>query len=59
MATRFVADRLSFDYLTLPPSPYRIQCTVLDKGGLSYVVVMVPPIGDEPKSSAKDLGRPA
>jgi hypothetical protein len=44
---RFVADRVTCDYFTPEPYRYRISCTVLNPGGLSYVVVMVPPIGDE------------
>jgi hypothetical protein len=44
---RFVADRVSCDYFTPEPYRYRVPCTVLNDGGLSYLVVMVPPIGDE------------
>lgn len=42
----FVADRVSCDYFTPEPHRYRVSCTVLNDGGLSYLVVMVPPIGD-------------
>jgi len=44
---RFVDDRVSCDYFTPEPHCYRISCTVLNDGGLSYLVVMVPPIGGE------------
>lgn len=43
---RFVSDRISCDYFTPEPHRYRISCTVMNNGGLSYLVVMVPPIGD-------------
>lgn len=39
-------DRLTCDYLTPKPNHYRISCTVLNDGGLSYLVVVIPPIGD-------------
>lgn len=43
----FVEDRLTCVYLTPEPNRYRISCTVLNDGGLSYLVVMVPPVGDK------------
>jgi hypothetical protein len=44
---RFVADRVSCDYFTPEPHRYRISCTALTDGGLTYLVVTVPPIGDD------------
>ena len=43
---RFVSDRISCDYFTPEPHRYRITCTVKNDGGLSYLIVMVPPFGD-------------
>jgi hypothetical protein len=37
---RFVADRATFELRSAGAQPYRISCTVLDEGGLSYVGVM-------------------
>ena len=36
---RFVPDRLSYEFVVGGASPYRVSCTVLANGGLSYVVV--------------------
>lgn len=44
---RFVADRVTCEYFTPGSYRYRVSCTVFACGGLLYVVVMVPPIGDE------------
>jgi hypothetical protein len=44
---RFVPTALSCDYFTPDPARYRVSCNVEKDGGLSYLVVMVPPIGDE------------
>jgi hypothetical protein len=44
---RFVSDRVTCEYFTPEPHRYRVSCTVLNDGGLSYLVVTVPPIGDE------------
>jgi hypothetical protein len=41
----YVPDRITYEYLTAKPNRYRVSCTVLNEGGLTYVVVMVPPIG--------------
>ena len=43
----FVPDRATYEYLTAEPKRYRVSCTVLNDGGLTYMVVMVPPIGGE------------
>lgn len=43
---QFVAGRKVYDYLTPAPNRYRVSCTVEDARGLSYLVIMVPPIGD-------------
>ena len=37
---RFVADRATYELRSAGRQPYRISCTVLDKGGLTYVGVM-------------------
>jgi hypothetical protein len=37
---RFVADRATYELRSAGAQPYRISCTVLDDGGLSYVGVM-------------------
>lgn len=39
---RFVADRVTCEYLSPEPHRYCLSCTVLNDGGLSYLVVMVP-----------------
>ncbi len=44
---KFVADRVTREYLTPKPNRYRVSCTVHKTDGLIHVVVMVPPIGDE------------
>jgi hypothetical protein len=44
---RFVKDRISCDYFSPLPHRYRLSCTVLNEGGLNYLVIMVPPIGDD------------
>ena len=42
---RFVPDALVYDYVTPPPARYRLSCNVHERAGLTYLVVMVPPIG--------------
>jgi hypothetical protein len=39
---RFTAGKASYEFLTTDSEPYKVSCTVKDKGGLSYLVVMVP-----------------
>lgn len=39
---RFVDDRISYEFLSQEPHPYKVSCTVLNEGGLVYLVVMVP-----------------
>ena len=53
---RFVADRVSCEYFTPEPDRYRVSCTVLYDGGLSYLVVMVPPIGDDDDDGEENEG---
>ena len=38
---QFVPDRKSYDFLVTNGEPYHISCTVLNDGGLSYLVVMI------------------
>jgi hypothetical protein len=37
---RFADDRVSYEFRTAGPQPYKVSCTVLNEGGLSYLVVM-------------------
>jgi hypothetical protein len=39
---RFVADRVTYEFLSQEPHPYEVSCTVLNEGGLVYLVIMVP-----------------
>jgi hypothetical protein len=39
---RFTADRATYCYRTRDAEPYSVSCTVLDNGGLTYLVIMVP-----------------
>jgi hypothetical protein len=39
---RFVKDRVSYEFVFRGPPKYDVWCTVLNKGGLTYLVVMVP-----------------
>lgn len=39
---RFVKDRITYDFILKGPPQYRISCTVLHKGGLTYLVIMAP-----------------
>jgi hypothetical protein len=39
---RFVKDRVSYEFVVARPSKYNVSCTVLNKGGLTYLVVMIP-----------------
>lgn len=47
---RFVSDRISFDFLVEGPPTYEVSCTVLNDGGLTYLVVMRPLPVDKEKS---------
>lgn len=38
----FTPDRLTYEFLYTGPPAYKISCTVLNDGGLTYLVVMVP-----------------
>ncbi len=42
---RFVKDRVSYEFALAEPQRYDVSCTVLNEGGLCYVVVMRPPFG--------------
>lgn len=42
---RFVPDRRSYEFMTGGKEPFRISCTVLAQGGLTYLGVMMP-LGD-------------
>jgi len=39
---RFVKDRVSYEFVVAGPPKYNLSCTVLKKGGLTYLVVMAP-----------------
>jgi hypothetical protein len=39
---RFVADRVTYEFFHQEPNPYEVSCTVLNEGGLVYLVVMAP-----------------
>lgn len=39
---RFVADRVTHEFLFQEQHPYRVSCTVLNGGGIVYLVVTVP-----------------
>ncbi len=39
---RFVKDRVSYEFVVAGPPKYDVSCTVLNKGGLTYLVVMAP-----------------
>lgn len=39
---RFVNDRVSYEFVVPGPPTYDISCTVLNNGGLTYLVVVVP-----------------
>lgn len=39
----FTPDRLTYEFLCMGPPEYAISCTVLNDGGLTYLVVMIPP----------------
>ena len=39
---RFTNDRVSYEFVVSGPPRYDVSCTVLNKGGLTYLVVMVP-----------------
>lgn len=38
----FVKDRVSYEFVVPGPPKYYVSCTVLNEGGLSYLVVMAP-----------------
>lgn len=39
---RFVKDRVSYEFVVSGPPKYDVSCTVLNNGGLTYLVVVVP-----------------
>jgi hypothetical protein len=39
---QFVADRITYEFFYQEPHPYEISCTVLNEGGLVYLVIMIP-----------------
>jgi hypothetical protein len=39
---RFGKDRVSYEFVVPGPPKYDVSCTVLNKGGLTYLVVMAP-----------------
>jgi hypothetical protein len=39
---RLVTDRVSYEFVVPGPPRYDVSCTVLDTGGLTYLVVMAP-----------------
>jgi hypothetical protein len=39
---RFVKDRVSYEFIVPRPPRYNVSCTVLNQGGLTYLVVMAP-----------------
>lgn len=39
---RFVSDRISYEFVITGPPKYDVSCTVLNDGGLTYLVVMKP-----------------
>jgi len=39
---RYVADRISYEYIVEGPPKFSVSCTVLERGGLTYLVVMRP-----------------
>jgi hypothetical protein len=43
---RFIPDRVTYQFVTAGPEPFRISCTVLNEGGLTYLGVMTPPLAE-------------
>ena len=39
---RFVPDRVTYEFVLVGPPKYDVSCTVLNDGGLSYLVIMRP-----------------
>ena len=39
---RFMPDRVTYQFVTTGAQPFRISCTVLNEGGLTYLGVMIP-----------------
>lgn len=39
---RFVPDRQTYEFVTSGKQPFRVSCTVREKGGLTYLRVMIP-----------------
>lgn len=39
---QFASDRMTYEFSLPEPNPYNISCTVLNSGGLIYIVVTVP-----------------
>jgi hypothetical protein len=44
---RFTPDRVTYVFVTTGAEPFRISCTVLNEGGLTYLGVMTPLPGAE------------
>ena len=38
----FTSDRKTYKFISADDSPYNVSCTVLNRGGLTYLVVTVP-----------------
>lgn len=49
----FVPDRHSYEVTTKKPSPYKLSCTVLKNGGLSYLLIMAPLPRKKPRPRLK------
>jgi hypothetical protein len=43
----FVQDRKSYEFKTIGSNPFIVSCTVLNEGGLTYIVVRTPLTDDE------------
>ncbi len=43
---QFCDDRITYEFLFGEPQPYEISCTVLNEGGLSYLVIMIPHLSE-------------
>lgn len=39
---RFAEDRVTYEFMVTGPPRYKVSCTVLSEGGLSYLVVVRP-----------------
>lgn len=43
-SSRLAPDQADYEFLTDGSEPYKVACTILDEGGLSYLVVMTQPL---------------